>query len=42
MDFDRRGGVVEEGHSSFANDFEEYGSEEDDEPDTINGLTFLR
>lgn len=40
---DTRDGGVDEGHSDFANDFdktEEYSSEEDDEPDTINGLTF--
>jgi hypothetical protein len=45
-DFDREGGgAVGEGHSNFANDVQEYGfeedeDEEDDEPDTINGLTF--
>ena len=50
-DFDRQGGgVVDEGHSNFVNDVQEYGFEgdeeddedddsEDDEPDSINGLT---
>jgi hypothetical protein len=38
---DRRdSSAVEEGLSDFANDLEEYSTEEDDEPDTINGLTF--
>ena len=41
MDLDRRDcSVVEEGPSNFANDLEECSTEEDDEPDTINGLTF--
>ena len=48
MDLDRQGGsgVVDEGHTNFDNDVQEYGFEEeddddeDDEPDTINGLTF--
>ena len=41
MDLDRQdGGVVEEGHSNFTIDFGESDFEEDDELDTINGLTF--
>ena len=38
----RDGGTVEEDHPNLGIDFDEpgYGSEEDDEPDTINGLTF--
>jgi hypothetical protein len=41
MDLDRHdSGVVEEGHSDFIDHFEDDDSEEDNEPDTINGLTF--